>query len=240
MTNIDDSVYDGTLKLCRKCEEELPRTRENWSKDKSKKDKLDIYCKGCKNALRKERRDKNKAHWEANDPFDGKPKKCPKCGQVKMRIKENWHKNSNSEDGLQGLCVTCKSEESREWYSRNWAVALIYNCRLSSKQRGHHAPAIDQQWVLGQLERQSGKCFWSGIPLKPTNGKYGSPDQASIDRLDNNKGYHPDNCVLAAWSINCLRGDKSAAEFAEYLVELFSCLSTVYGSTKGVSYEKYQ
>lgn len=224
-----NDAYDGSLKWCPQCEEELQRTKEHWGRDKSTKDGLYFCCKDCRKALAKEQHAKNKAYWETNDPFDGELKRCSHCGLEKTKVKENWYKNANISDGLQNYCAACSSSIRLKRHSKNWASALIQNCRLSSKKRDHPAPTIDENWILSQLEKQQGRCYWSNVKLELGNGNYAGHNQVSIDRLDNYKGYDPDNCLLVTWFMNRARSDMSVIEFIDHLKDLAANLDALYG-----------
>ena len=43
------------------------------------------------------------------------------------------------------------------------------------------------------------------------------PFAPSLDRLDNNRGYHDDNVVICCWAANAARGVASAERFREWL-----------------------
>ncbi len=105
-----------------------------------------------------------------------------------------------------------RAEYERSFCVRKWAAKLITNARGSSKKRGHSPPTITETWVLEQYDLQSGRCYWTGVPLIPSSVA-SAPDQPSLDRLDNTAPYTPVNCVLASWFINRARGTLSVADF---------------------------
>lgn len=58
---------------------------------------------------------------------------------------------------------------------------------------------IDKQFLLELHEKQNGKCYYSGLPLKlKTNSEW----KCSPERLDDNKGYTKDNVVLICLEFN--------------------------------------
>jgi hypothetical protein len=63
------------------------------------------------------------------------------------------------------------------------------------------------------FEQQNGRCALTGLPLT-TNGAF-SDITASLDRIDNSKGYTPDNVHWVHKAVNFMRGDMPLAEFVE-------------------------
>ena len=65
-------------------------------------------------------------------------------------------------------------------------------------------------------------CALSGIPFKRTDEKNGGMYNASVDRIDQNKGYIKSNCRLVLWCVNAFRGigtDNDILEVAKCLVK---------------------
>ena len=59
---------------------------------------------------------------------------------------------------------------------------------------------IDEMYLIKQFSKQDGKCYWTEVPMDP-HGVYekNNPLAPSLERLDESKGYIPDNVVI------CLR-----------------------------------
>ena len=59
---------------------------------------------------------------------------------------------------------------------------------------------IDEMYLIKQFSKQDGKCYWTEFPIDP-HGVYekNNPLAPSLERLDESKGYIPDNVVI------CLR-----------------------------------
>jgi hypothetical protein len=70
---------------------------------------------------------------------------------------------------------------------------------------------IDVFQVANLLEKQGYKCVLSGLPIR-ANGDF-QDITASIDRIDNSKGYTPDNIQLVHKRINMMRGALPVEEF---------------------------
>ena len=75
------------------------------------------------------------------------------------------------------------------------------------------ADDIRKQWI-----KQDGRCFWSGLPLESANNYWKwHPGAASIDRLDDDQGYTPENIVLVYRMFNLGRCGFEAKDFREFL-----------------------
>lgn len=66
---------------------------------------------------------------------------------------------------------------------------------------------ITAEDVEAQFLRQNGRCYWLGVPIDPddlyTPWNHMAP---SLDRLDPNRGYVPDNVVVTTRFANLGRG----------------------------------
>jgi hypothetical protein len=67
-------------------------------------------------------------------------------------------------------------------------------------------PTIDEAWIL----EQPMLCPYLGLDLEPSAKK--SLRQPSLDRIDNSKGYTPENTRLTCLAWNLLRNDASIDE----------------------------
>ena len=105
------------------------------------------------------------------------------------------------------------AQGSQEYYRaytrslRGRAVRLVTNAKSRSAQVGHVCE-INYADILQMLLAQSGRCFYSGVPLR-----YDQPHvdwQMSLERLDNGRWYAKDNCVLIAAEFNTPDNSKHA------------------------------
>jgi len=81
---------------------------------------------------------------------------------------------------------------------RAFILRLLRNAKSHTKQRvakGRNMPdvEIDVEWFLAQTKQQNASCYYSGMPL---SFKPKTEWQCSIQRLSNDTGYTPNNCVL--------------------------------------------
>lgn len=77
--------------------------------------------------------------------------------------------------------------------------------RMSSQRCG--AIKLGREWKLSFEQHQSlvlSSCHYCGTPPAPTNG---------IDRMDNQVGYIPKNCVPCCWPCNRMKGPMTYTAF---------------------------
>ena len=94
-------------KVCSKCGEE--KELGEFSKDKSKKDKLDCHCKSCKQKRSIELKERIKIEVEF--------KICNRCSKEKKS--EEFCKNNKSKDGIDTICKECKNNYNDKYYNLN-------------------------------------------------------------------------------------------------------------------------
>jgi hypothetical protein len=74
---------------------------------------------------------------------------------------------------------------------------------------------IEEAWEL--FIKQQKVCFYTGEPLCFSKGRRDKKLQtASLDRIDNTKGYSIENCCWVHKRINKLKGDFTEAEFLDW------------------------
>ena len=99
-------------------------------------------------------------------------------------------------------------EENANYKERDEATRFfarkILRVRASARRRGiPFSELITVSTFIDLWEKQSGRCYYSNIPL--SFDKNDKICLVSVDRVDNSKGYEPDNIVLCASSINSFK-----------------------------------
>lgn len=103
-------------------------------------------------------------------------------------------------------------EASRKYRERIGHVVLIRSAKHRSQKRGI-AFELDEAWKSGVSH-----CELTGIPFVQRDKLFA----ASIDRIDNSKGYTPDNCRLILNGLNLFKNsgtDEDMLRIARALVE---------------------
>lgn len=141
--------------------------------------------------------------------------KCSKCNQ----LKETTDFSSNGRGGFRADCKMC--------YNFNWKYRLLSTLTSrSSKERKRpngdlrktisYSKSINLMFLENLKEKQNGLCYWLKIPIDFTlKDKLRKP---SLDRLDNSKGYEPDNVVLTTVFANTGRRDASILEMESFII----------------------
>lgn len=98
-------------------------------------------------------------------------------------------------------CKACMREFNRARRStlRGHVQECLNTAKTNSKKRGQEF-SLSLLQVLDMLEQQSGRCFYSGVPLEYK--RIHTPWRLSIERLNNSIGYTMQNCVLIAIEFN--------------------------------------
>lgn len=80
---------------------------------------------------------------------------------------------------------------------------------------------IDDVYLIKQFSKQNGKCYWTGFPINP-QGVFESnnPLAPSLERLDENKGYIPENVVIALRLFNLGRQRCPESKFRDQIDQL--------------------
>lgn len=104
----NEGVEDDGLKTCRKCGRVLPK--ENFSKNASSPDGLQITCRDCaaaafKSWQEKQKERKNPMKYDQDMETPTQTKRCPKCGRDLPR--DAFYPKLEAKDGLQSYCKEC-------------------------------------------------------------------------------------------------------------------------------------
>lgn len=164
-------------------------------------------------------------------------KTCTTCNTEKSL--SSFSRSATGKHGHRAACKACESKSavawakknkekkrasSRRYYSKNaakaqaysgvdaWHKRLLKNAVNSSVQRNLEPLTIDEAWILEQPR----VCPYTGLDLIPSPTK--SLWQPSLDRIDNAKGYTPENTRLTSLAWNLMRNDVS-------IEQALSCIS---------------
>ena len=80
---------------------------------------------------------------------------------------------------------------------------------------------ITEDDLRAQFKKQKGRCYWLGIKLTPKDiFKSYYPLAMSVDRLDNDMGYTPNNIVITCRFANLGRGRCTVKEFRKIIKKI--------------------
>ena len=146
---------------------------------------------------------------------------CPECGENKairhFSCVDKWDQTSPRRD----TCKRCsKNKRETERRNRSWqddlVGTLLKNTRHRAKAAGIEHTITREDIIIPEF------CPVLGIKLhtEDRRAKFAAP---SIDRIDNNKGYTPDNIVVVSVRANLLKKDATLTEMRA-LVKFYDTL----------------
>lgn len=147
---------------------------------------------------------------------DPKPKK--KCDKCKEELREHFFSMVDKKDSSKGRrsrCKKCSAEKAkveRERRANDWkhqpALAMLNNSKQRAKNAGlAHTLSLDDIVIPDY-------CPVLGIKLETGDRKdhFNAP---SIDRIDNSRGYTPNNIVVMSCRANMLKKDGSLEDLVK-------------------------
>jgi hypothetical protein len=75
---------------------------------------------------------------------------------------------------------------------------------------------IDEKYLLDLYNKQTGKCYYSGISMEiniPQNGEY--KFTLSLDKINPSLGYTKGNVVLCCWIVNVMKTNTNYNDFID-------------------------
>lgn len=162
-------------------------------------------------------------------------RRCRTCG-LQKELSEFWRQRSKK-NGLQAECKSCMRQRNNSWQRKNKVtrtakkIAQINEARRKDPLRALWKNARERARNRG-LEftirwedlRVPSHCPILCIPLQSHLGLGRTGHHVdyspSIDRIDNSRGYTPDNIVIVSYRANRLKSDASIEELRK-IVEFY-------------------
>lgn len=132
------------------------------------------------------------------------------------------------------LCTKCNQERSKkyienrpekekeykarrraEWRELSPNKRLYKIVRYRERRKGEHFTSTEQDINIPSLCEVTGRTLEQGIGQK-------SPNSPSVDRIDNLKGYTPNNCRVISWRANNVKGDGSLLEHLQVVLYMLN------------------
>lgn len=159
-----------------------------------------LQCNSCKQALRKA-----KAAERREKPLTALEKTCIVCMETKSTTE--FLKYAYTEDGFMNCCALCHYTPDTLFRQMVCAAKRHANRRnkvdmkrQDGKTRGTFT--LTKHDVKEMWETQNGRCGISGLPMKLAVKQR---DMVSIERIDMNKGYTRENCMLICLMFNATK-----------------------------------
>ena len=159
------------------------------------------------------------------------------CKECKVKLdKNNIHKNTYiiSRHNF-GRCINCARLKKIQWRNKEvdaatskkarvkyWYKYLLLRAKRKRQNKVNVNVSIDQKWILAQYNKQNKKCYWTGVKLVLSDIPQ-HPFKPSLDRLEVNGPYSPQNTVISALSVNIGRNENST----ENLRNFFKLISQI-------------
>lgn len=154
-------------------------------------------------------------------------KVCGTCFTEKAAT-EFWRQKTNH-DGLFGECKACGRRRNQQWHREHPEEARARNMAATRAKRQRHpmagilasakhraaAAGMEFSITLADVPVPE-RCPVLGIALKSQMGtgwRKGQKDASpSIDRIDNGRGYTPDNVIVVSLRANRIKSDSTPEE----------------------------
>jgi len=148
-----------------------------------------------------------------------KTKKCTQCKKIK-----NIRQFYKTKRGLQSACKMCSLEAADKWQkshkeehnksSKKWRINnpktyILARLKQSARLRNIYFKLYESD--LGDLPKF---CPVLGIKLNYSGTRH-SANSASVDRIDNTKGYIPGNIIIVSHRVNHLKNDATWQELLQ-------------------------
>jgi hypothetical protein len=141
----------------------------------------------------------------------------PELKAIRQKAAADWKK----ENPERAKAIMLKS------YHKDPVRKLIKLARRRAKERGLEFNLTPEDVVIPEL------CPVLGIPLLvgPCESTW-VDGTATLDRIDNSKGYIKGNVLVVSWRANRIKGDASVEELVK-LAEFYSTLQLIAGGQDG-------
>lgn len=129
---------------------------------------------------------------------------------------------SKTPDGLSYSCKKCRTSENskfcndryRRWKEKNRVKSMLLGAKGNASKKGIPFTITEADIAIPTI------CPILGIPLFFSEKR--QDNTPSIDRIDNSKGYIPNNVIVVSWRANFLKKDATIQELQQ--------LSTFYNN----------
>lgn len=176
-------------------------------------------CKPCATAahIRTRTRRLERLAGKSPDQF----KKCRDCDRLLPA--SDFSREKASESGLRTACKKCERVRFQKRFAaiENYLRRAARDSAYRARKRRIHWEDFGVDHLMGLWDAQGGRCPYTGLEMShcPATGREGSFwTNATIDRIDSDKGYVIGNLQLVSHWANVAKGHLSDAEFRRFLL----------------------
>jgi Zn finger protein HypA/HybF involved in hydrogenase expression len=117
---MENKNINKTLRFCKKCNRDLPKTLEYFPHRNIDKSRFGIYCKECINREKREKRSEKRKLWDKGGSIEGgNGRRCTICKITYPESLEYFGEHKINPSGLDTYCKICRRERGRLNYSKN-------------------------------------------------------------------------------------------------------------------------
>lgn len=131
---------------------------------------------------------------------------------------ENFFKHNQTKDGHHSWCKSCCKEGNERSRLKKYSTfegrisTFLSCCKRNSIKRGQEC-TITSDDLLSAWHQQDGVCAYTGIKMTTAPNEYHS---VSVERIDNEIGYTPENTILVCNIINQMKSNIPGEVFYEF------------------------
>jgi hypothetical protein len=202
-------------KVCNRCKEDKPLTKEYYYCKSATKDGFEGICKKCNRTRKSNIYKKEEAESKGN-------RICGICKNEYPMTQEYFFRRKANKKGFQTVCKNCKYNTpaliKRRKIGNDSLVKVLkerYRALLHRSKIKNLIVDIDVDDLINIWDLQNGQCAISGIKMRHEiySGKIDS--NVSVDRIDSNFGYTKNNIQLVCSSINKMKSTLTMEQFIE-------------------------
>lgn len=201
-------------KRCTKCGQGKPATSEHFSRDATRRDGLNCWCKTCQRenarhyrAENPEKKRESSRRWRAANPNKERERRH-------RYVAEHPEKARESSRRYYAEHPEKARESSRRWATENPDQRATYERNRRARNRaaeGAHTVAD----IQAQLKRQKGKCHYCDCKMTAKPHLPNSQTVEHVVPVTRDGRNAPDNIVIACRTCNFSKGAKLPHEWPE-------------------------
>jgi hypothetical protein len=139
-------------------------------------------------------------------------KPCPSCGVQQDYLRKNYAEASLRENKLCKTCSNKVTENCHRGWHRGIRTSWFNKFKTSAALRG--IPwSLTMDDVADMYEKQEGLCALTGWEVKFPEVGHAQESDASIDRIESQFGYTPDNIQIVHKHVNMMKQQYTQEQF---------------------------
>ena len=145
-------------------------------------------------------------------------KTCSRCKVELAATSTNFFRHRQTKDGLHSWCKKCCKKGNQRSLEKKYSTfegritTFLHTCKKSSVKRNQEFNLTRQDFI-DMWEKQKGICAYTGMQmsLKPN-----TLESVSVERVNNDIGYTPENTVLVVNAVNKMKSNLKGEDFFKF------------------------